>query len=607
MLTALKKCVTTMKATANNETAVLEYPRPQLRRKNWQSLDGWWEFSIDKEGHFRQPEGLSWDSKILVPFSPETSKSGIHDTGYYKSCWYKRTFHVEISDPRQRVLMHFGAADYFTTVWINGHYAGSHQGGYTPFCFDITAHLDGELDEQTVIVRTYDDPMDLQKPRGKQDWQLNPHSIWYPRTTGIWQSVWLEVVHSTRIDRVTWVPSLVHWEFGFEAWIKGIAQEGCKLKLCLTYKNRVLAQDEYTIYSNEVHRDIALSDPGIDDFRNEILWSPEAPNLIDANVKLFLPSGELIDEVDTYTALRTVNIEGNRFILNGRPYYLRLALDQGYWEETGLTPPDGEALKKDIRLVKEMGFNGVRKHQKIEDPRFLYWADKLGLLVWEEMPSAYRFTKLAVERVTQEWIKIMERDISHPCIVAWVPFNESWGVPNLPDNTDQRHYVQALYHLTKTIDNTRLVVGNDGWESVATDIIGIHDYDSDPKRIIHRYHGDKLLPHILKQERPGGRLLVVGNNQMKDEHAIVLSEFGGIAYSSDKQTTWGYSRSDTQTDFLNNFTELMNAVHSLGILTGFCYTQLTDTYQEANGLLYINRQPKADVRQIRAAVRGQKL
>ncbi len=249
-----------------------------------------------------------------------------------------------------------------------------------------------------------------------------------------------------------------------------------------------------------------------------------------------------------------------------------------------------------------MGFNGVRKHQKVEDPRYLYWADRLGLLVWGEMPSAYRFTKDSVEHVTREWMEVVSRDYSHPCIAAWVPFNESWGVPNLPESPRERHYVQALFHLSKTLDPTRPVIGNDGWESVATDIIGIHDYDVDPVRMARRYHADEVLPRLFRRERPGGRLLVL------EEHAatglpIVLSEFGGIAFSSDP-ACWGYARCQTAQEFAAQYERLVTTVRNLGVLRGFCYTQFADTYQEANGLLYANRTPKIPIEQICAATRG---
>lgn len=281
-----------------------------------------------------------------------------------------------------------------------------------------------------------------------------------------------------------------------------------------------------------------------------------------------------------------------------------MVLDQGYWPETGITPPSDEAIRKDVELAKAMGFNGVRKHQKIEDPRYLYWADKLGLFVWEEMPSAYRFTKESVERLTREWSEAIDRDSSHPCIIAWVPFNESWGVPDLPENPSQRHYVQALYHLTKTLDPSRPVIGNDGWESSATDIIGIHDYD-DAEELAQRYKADEILGRLFTRERPGGRLLTLEGHPHSGQ-PIILTEFGGIAFSEDEVQTWGYTRSQSREHFAGEFVELIRVVRSLKLLAGFCYTQFADTYQESNGLLYADRTPKIPLEQIEAAVRGQR-
>jgi len=320
-------------------------------------------------------------------------------------------------------------------------------------------------------------------------------------------------------------------------------------------------------------------------------------------VRLYDAEGKLLDDVRSYTALRSISIQGDRFVLNGRPYPLQMVLDQGYFPDSGITAPDDNSLRRDVELAKAMGFNGVRKHQKIEDPRYLYWADTLGLLVWEEMPSAYRFTRTSIDRLTREWTDVIRRDISHPCIVAWVPFNESWGVPDLPESPAQRHYVQALYHLTKTLDPTRPVIGNDGWESVATDIIGIHDYDDDPERIARRYGKEEVSATLFKRERPGGRMLSLS------EHAhtglpCMLTEFGGIAFSEDTETTWGYSRSDTAEEFSNQYCALLSTVRNLPLLAGFCYTQFADTYQEVNGLLYADRTPKFPLKKMSLATRG---
>jgi hypothetical protein len=362
-----------------------------------------------------------------------------------------------------------------------------------------------------------------------------------------------------------------------------------------------LAKDVYACIGGSANRAIRFSDPGIDDSRNDLLWNPAHPRLIDVNLNLRDATGTVIDSVRGYTALRAVSTEGDRFLLNGRPYFLRMVLDQGYWPATGMTPPDDAAIRADVELAKAMGFNAVRKHQKIEDPRYLYWADVLGLLVWEEMPSAYRFTERSVERLTNEWIKVIDRDRSHPCIVAWVPINESWGVPNLPRSPSERDYVRALYHLTKTLDPTRPVIGNDGWESVATDIIGIHDYDDDPSRIARRYHADEVLPRLFRRERPAGRLLVLEGQ--KSDLPLVLSEFGGIALG-DAAHIWGYSRCANAEEFGVRYAQLLEVVRSLGLLCGFCYTQFADAYQEANGLLYADRTPKVPIAFISAATRG---
>ena len=602
---------------AEAQQDVEPYPRPQMQRERWTSLNGRWDFSKGRDSFCTLPEEVQWETTIVVPFSPETEASGVGDTGFYEVVWYRRTWTQERLGATERLRVHFEAVDWAATVWVNGSKVCSHEGGYTPFGADITdvLRLDGP---QEIVVRAADDPADLAKPRGKQDWKLEPHSIWYPRTTGIWQTVWLEVVPETRIRSVQWTASLKRWEIGLEAHIDqapGFGTEGIEtssiapmrpLRLCVTLRcgEQVLADDTYTVIAGEVHRRIALSDAGIDDSRNSLLWSPTSPTLIDVRLELQDDRGEVLDRVQSYTALREVTTQGDRFTLNGRPLGLRLVLDQGYWPESGLTAPDDSALVKDVLLAKRLGFYGVRKHQKIESARFLYWADRVGLLVWEEMPSAYRYTTKSIERLSREWLEVIDRDRSHPCVVAWVPFNESWGVPNLPESPAQRHYVQALYHLTKALDPTRPVVGNDGWESVATDLIGIHDYDSVPERIERRYGTDDVEGRLFTRERPGGRLLTLGKEGGSVSQPIVLTEFGGIALSGEHDATWGYTRSANAEQLLERYGALLAVVRNLPALAGFCYTQFTDTYQEANGLLYADRTSKAPIEQLRRATSG---
>jgi len=582
------------------------YPRPQLERANWTALNGPWRFCFDPERRFGEPSDLQdWPLTIQVPYPPESQASGVGDRGFHPVCWYERDFEVRPAD--DRVILRFGAVDYAARVWVNGHLAVEHQGGHTPFSADITHLLDAS-GRQVVTVRVEDDPADLSKPRGKQDWQLEPHSIWYPRTSGIWQTVWLERVPRTYVDKIRWTPRVEGYAIGFEAQLGGDAcdeTDDFAMEVTLRHGERLLARDRYQVVEGEVDRFIVLSDPGIDDYRNELLWSPERPTLLDATVKLFR-GGQLIDEFRSYTALRSVHILRDRFMLNGRPYLLRMVLDQGYWPDTLLAAPGDEALRRDVELAKAMGFNGVRKHQKIEDPRYLYWADRLGLLVWEEMPSAYRFTRTAIQRMVAEWSEAMDRDYSHPCVIVWVPFNESWGVPELTAIREQRHAVEALYHLTKTLDATRPVIGNDGWESSATDIIGIHDYDANTEHLRQRYGSEIQPEQLFDRRRPGGRILTLDGYPHRGQ-PIMLTEFGGIAYQPKPEPgvkkIWGYTAARTEREFGQMFEELIQTVVHTALFSGFCYTQFADTFQEANGLLNADRTPKLPLERVARAVK----
>ncbi|MFP5386221.1 MAG: glycoside hydrolase family 2 protein [Bacteriovoracia bacterium] len=594
-----------MNAEAKMDESGANHPRKIFRRNKWKTLNGEWEFCFDDNQKYQTPDDIQqWTHKIIVPFAPETKASGVNDRTYHHRCWYRRTF--RFTQTTKKLFLHFGAVDYHAKVWLNGRFLGEHEGGHTPFSFDVTSYL-ADSREQVIVVCADDDPLDLTKPRGKQDWQQEPHSIWYPRTTGIWQTVWLEEVPETYIEKFRCSPLLERWEIGCEVFISGPCPEGLELKVKLNCGNQILARDSYEVIHNEVHRRIAMSDPGIDDFRNELLWSPEKPTLIDLELQLWC-GNTMIDHVFSYTALRSVTFNRDRFLLNGRPYYMRLILDQGYWPDTFMTPPGEEAIKKDIEIIKAAGFNGVRKHQKIEDPDFLYWADKMGLLVWEEMPSAYRFTHESVQRITREWIEVINRDINHPCIVVWVPFNESWGVPDLAEKIPHQSCVQALYHLTKTLDPTRLCIGNDGWEALATDIIGVHDYDDQPLRMLKKYatSGQQSVTEILNKYRPGGRVITV-EGYAHSGQPVMLTEFGGIAFvepDHEIQKTWGYSAADSSIEFRRRYEDLMNVIHRIELFTGFCYTQFTDTFQEANGLFKADRMPKFSLTSMARATRG---
>ncbi|GGL13902.1 glycoside hydrolase family 2 protein [Deinococcus radiotolerans] len=576
------------------------HPTPLLERDNWRDLSGPWRFSFDDADAWEHPDEVAFDREIRVPYAPESPRSGIHDQQFHAAVWYSRRIDLTPEERQGRLLLHFGAVDYRATVWVDGHLVATHEGGHTPFTADITRHAT-RSETVEVVVRAQDNPHDLAKPRGKQDWQREPHSIWYPRTTGIWQTVWLEAVPDTSIGLLTWSSDMDQWQLGLHLHLEGAVTPGLALRVRLWRDEALLVDDRYALHSLEVHRQIALSDPGIDDFRNELLWSPRHPQLLNACLELMRDT-EVVDRVYSYAALRSVQVAGNRFLLNGRPYYLKMVLDQGYWPEGLMTATDAE-LRRDVELTRQLGFNGVRKHQKIEQPRWLYWCDVMGVLVWEEMPSAYRFTPQAVERLTREWQEVVARDRSHPCIVAWVPLNESWGVPDLPTNPSHRDYVRALYALTKTLDPSRPVIGNDGWEHVATDILTIHDYAYDTAALRQRYGSLDMTRATLSLQQPADRFLTLSGFQPA-EQPVMLSEFGGIAYIPDQQVGWGYSQSRSEQDFQNDYADLMAAIYDCHGLSGFCYTQLTDTFQEKNGLLYEDRTPKADLARLASSTQG---
>lgn len=571
-------------------------PNPQMVRGGWVSLDGPWQFAV---GDAQAPAAAEWDRVIQTPFAPETPASGINETGLIPGCWYRRRFRSPGLAAGGTLLLRFGAVDYDAAVWVNGQLVATHEGGYTPFEADIGRAL--RRGENELVIRALDDPLDLAKPRGKQDWQPQPHSIWYPRTTGIWQSVWLEPVAASYIERAHWTADVPGFSLRLDGKVHS-PRPGQRLAVRLRAGQRVLAEDECSVGpQGEVRRTIGLHDGGIDDVRDELLWRPGRPTLIHADLELRDARGAVLDSVVTYTAMRSVGTSGGQFLLNGRPLYLRLVLDQGYWPQSGLTPPDDVAARRDVELVKAMGFNGIRAHQRIADPRSLYWADALGLLVWEEMPSPYRFTPLALRRVAAQWSAAINRDRSHPCIIAWVPINESWGLPDLPARADQRHAAKAMYHLTKALDDTRPVIGNDGWEMCQTDIIAIHDYDASPQRIRRRYASDFPIERLLATQRPGHRALVLEDDTYRGQ-PVMLTEFGGISLR--QEGTWGYSQAQSPADLANRYAELLAVVHELGVFAGFCYTQFADTYQEANGLLYASREPKFSLEDMSAATAG---
>jgi beta-galactosidase/beta-glucuronidase len=568
-----------------------EYPQPQFQREQWLNLNGPWEFEFDDANVGLEENwaagGRKFARTIVVPFCFESKLSGIGDTTFHPWVWYRRSFTVPETWKGKRVLLHFGAVDYRAMVWVNGRYVGGHTGGHVPFSFDITPHL--QRGANTVTVRAEDPPTDRYVPRGKQYWEPKSRGIFYLRTTGIWQPVWIEAAGDSYLTKVRITPSN-DGTVRFEARIAR-PQPDLEFRAAIRFQDREVASGGARNDGPRALLALAVQEPR--------LWSAGSPNLYDVTFEL-RRGGAILDRVQSYFGFRSVSTANGRVLINGRPVFLKMVLDQGYWPESTITPPSDEAIQYDIRMTKEMGFNGARKHQKLEDPRYLYWADRMGLYVSSEMANAYLFDEDYVQRFTAEWIEAVERDYNHPSIIMWVPINESWGVPDLSDPRQQNH-LKALYALTKSLDATRPVIDNDGWEHVdTTDLFAIHDYarTGDLLYEIYKDLGKTGIP----ARRTGRSLLAPGYRY--NGTPILLSEFGGIAYIPPGHQVppdaWGYAGVEkTAEAALARLRGLYEAIARIPEFAGLCYTQLTDVEQEINGLLTYDRKPKFDPKLIR--------
>ncbi len=581
------------------------HPRPQLTRPQWIDCSGTWDFLVDGDD-VGLAEGW-WEAfpsnpqKIVVPYPVESPASGIGDCGFHRVVWYHRDLETPELSGDERVLLHIGACDYAATVWCNGQLVASHEGGHTPFSCDLTGALSGR--RAAVVIRAMDDPADVGQPRGKQGWHLRPQRVWYPRTTGMWQPVWLEVVPSRWIAEVHWSTDLSAARVRCELRLEGRTRAEQRIRVRLEYGDVLLAQSEVLLEGRDrVSVELCLPqlENGVD--RGQLLWSPESPTLVDATITLLDDNSESVDVARSYLGIRDVAVRDGHFLLNGRPYFLRFALEQGLWPETHLAAPDDAALRREVEVTKDLGFNGLRIHQKLEDPRFLYWCDRLGLMVWEEMPSCYRFGTDAVLRLTREWSEAVLRDRSHPCIVCWVPMNESWGVPDLVQRADERSLVLALVHLTRALDPTRPVISNDGWEHLDSDIVSIHDYAPDGPTLRSRYATADAIHHAVASAWPGPRRVLLDAEDARGQ-CVMVTEFGGLSLVPQAGEEWfGYATHTSPEQLEKAFVDLVGALLDSPEIAGFCYTQLTDTFQETNGILDARRLPKIPASAVRAAI-----
>lgn len=572
-----------------------DYPRPQFVRERWVSLNGEWDFGFDDRNTGEEadwPTNFGGDRTITVPFAYETRASGIGEEAHHPNVWYHRALDIPREAEGKRVLLHFQAVDYVAKVWVNGKYVGSHQGGYAAFSFDITPFLNAGASNNLTVKA--EDGLDATQPRGKQRWVRDSFECFYVQTTGIWQSVWMEFVDAVHIDSVKITPNLDANSVRFEYQVKGdLAAGELLLETIVSLKGKQVKKTSLAIDRPWLQLDADLVHETNGPWKTAY-WSPAQPNLYDVEFNLYR-DGVRIDRVYSYFGMRKISIEKDKILLNNRPIYQKLILDQGYWPESHLTPPSEEAMIRDIDAILEMGYNGVRKHMKVEDARFLYWCDVKGVLVWSEMAAAFEFNDNAIQKFTNEWMEIVRQQYNHPSIVTWVPFNESWGLMNISKDVRQQKFSESIYHLTKSFDPHRPVVSNDGWEHTVSDIVTLHDYVETKEQFLKQYGSKDEIVHNGTSFNDWKYAFADGYSYTGQP--IMVSEFGGIAFRS--ESGWGYGRQESSEEaFLARFRAIHEAIKETDYIAGYCYTQITDVQQEMNGLLTEDRKPKVPLAMI---------
>lgn len=571
-----------------------EYPRPHFRRDNWLSLNGIWEFEFD-DAHSGEDRGLhngnvKLNREINVPFTYQYAESGIGEREHHDTLWYRKSFKYDQS--QGNVILGFNASDYVTTVWVNGIYVGSHQGGFSPFTFDITRHV--KAGDNYIVIKCYD-ALDPTIPRGKQSWLNDPFSCWYVPNSGIWQSVWLDFVGEDSIDDFSITPDIDTNSFSGEIKLRNSLAD--VIEINVLYENRLVKRQMFSTDGRYTRYTVNLMEAN---FVDEITyWAPEHPNLFYVDISLYKDNA-LLDTVHTRFGMRKISVLDGQILLNNKPLYQRLILDQGYWKNSGLTPPSVDAIRRDVELTKEMGFNGARKHQKFEDPYYYYYADELGLLTWCEMPSSYNFNSDEISYVTREWQEIVNTAKKFSSIITYVPVNESWGIRKALTSKEQQSFAKSLYYLTKSIDPSRLVSTNDGWENMSdSDILAIHDYATLGEEFKSKYNHNTYNTAFQTFRR------VFANGNEYRGQPVLLSEFGGIMFEKDQLGgNWGYnSAAKSDDEFFERLKALVDGIYEADF-QGFCYTQLTDVQQEVNGLLDYDHNPKVEVKKIKDIILG---
>ena len=590
-------------ANQRSETPRPEYPRPQFTRTEWLCLNGTWQFEIDRadSGLERGLRDADLSGSITVPFCPESELSGVGDTDFMEAVWYRRTVRIPRSWAGRRTLLHFQAVDHDTTVWVNGVEAARHRGGFTPFTADL--HGVAEPGEEAVVVVRARDTRHGPQARGKQSTWYGNSGCHYTRTTGIWQTVWMEPVPETHLRRPRVTPDLANGVFHVRMPLSGL-REGLRVRA-------VLADGDGEVAAAEARADRDAAPHAtltVPESRRRA-WSPRDPHLYTLRLELLDSDGSIVDSAESYAGLRSVSVQGKSVLINGERVFQRLVLDQGYYPDGLMTAPDDASLVRDIELGQRAGFNGARLHQKVFEERFLYHADRLGYLVWGEFgdwgcgdagPAAQDNQRPGPSYVAQ-WLEAVERDYSHPSIVGWCPLNETFQ--QLHDRvTVLDDVTRAMFLATKALDPSRPVVDASGYSHRVpeTDVYDSHSYEQDPEAFREQMRGlDEDSPYVNLGDG-GGPWSVPYRGQ-----PYFCSEFGGIRWDPDTASgtdSWGYgSDPGTPEEFHTRFEGLTGVLLDDPNMFGYCYTQLTDVFQERNGIYRFDRSEKLDTVRVAAA------
>ncbi len=561
-----------------------EHPRPQFERKEWINLNGQWTYTFDfgksgSERGFKDSKGFS--DKITVPFCPESELSGVGHKDFIEMMWYQKDIQIPKNWTSRRTILHFGAVDYIAEVFVDGKYVGRHFGGSSSFDFDISDLVD-DGKKHSLVLHVTDDTRHGRQPGGKQSFGFKSAGCHYTRTTGIWQTVWLESVSEFSLKSCRIVPDLDGEKFLFTPLFKAM-KKGLSLRITVKDGGKTVAKGDFAAQSGiPVQLEVV----------NAKAWSPETPFLYGITFEV-VDGGKVIDTVESYAGMRKIHVEGDTLYLNNKPYYLRLVLDQGFYPDGIWTAPSDAALKKDIELSMKAGFNGARLHQKVFEERFHYWADKLGYLTWGEFPSWGTDVKdpVAARNFITEWLEVVARDLNHPSIIAWTPLNETWDTG---DGVQHSRFHADLYDVTKSLDPSRPVNEASGYVHVKTDLWTVHNYEQDPEKL-----KTQLTPDAEKgvwRNFPEKEVKYQGQPYFVDE-------FGGIKWvvgAAFADNTWGYGNAPKTLDEVYSRLEgQVNALLSLKHVKGYCYTQLTDVEQEQNGIYNYDRTEKFDMKKIR--------